>query len=149
MTTSSSSSLLVPTLTKLDNQGPFAAVRRLILYLLQSAQNHKFKTIVILLGLYAAKKTYGIYSTFTSTIKQITGAETAPEEQKPKSESEVAMAAYISQKPQQHMLQLTIFQKTQKSIEDNITSQVMYICSTVVEKHFELKQAGNNATMQT
>lgn len=72
-------------MTKLEKRGPLYQIRRLITFLLVSARNHKFKTIVILLGLYAAKKTYGIYNTFSSTIKQFTGTETEPEEMKPKS----------------------------------------------------------------
>jgi hypothetical protein len=69
---------------------------------------HKFKTIVILLGLYAAKKTYGLYNSFTTTMKQLTGQDTAPEEVYQKSESEVELANYLGLSSN-HMLQLTIF----------------------------------------
>jgi len=65
---------LTPTLLKVDNNsGPFNLMRRFVYYLMRTAMNHKFKTVVILLGLYAAKKTYGLYNSFASTIKQLTG----------------------------------------------------------------------------
>jgi hypothetical protein len=85
-------------------------LRRFVFYVLSKARAHKVKTIVILLGLYAAKKTYGIYNTLSDSFKSITGGDKT-EQVRPDNKSELALTTYLSLN-QNHFLQIEIFKKT-------------------------------------
>ena len=105
-------SLLVPTLRIVNNSNkPLEIMKRFVFYILKQARTHKFKTIVILLGLYAAKKTYGIYNTFADTFRQLSGGEKVDADVKSENASEKALSDYLVFN-QSHLLQLNIFQKT-------------------------------------
>jgi len=43
-------------------------------------------------------------------------------------------------------LQMKIFQSTQRSIQNNLATQVGYVCKQVVDPYFMITKAGSEAT---
>lgn len=106
---------------------------------------HKIKTIVILAGFYAAHKTFGVYKSFKNALNPLASLQElgAGDDEDKKEEADgtsnaammqAQVKAYLKGDPL-HLLQLKIFQSSQRNLLENLPKQVSFVAKQV-EEHF-------------
>lgn len=95
---------------------------------------HKIKTIVVLLGFYAAHKTFGVYKSLKNALNPLAGLQELgvdEDQTEPSAPAQVNLEqekvkAYLKSDPL-HLLQLKIFQSSQKNVLENLPKQVSFV----------------------
>ena len=99
-------------------------LRRLFRSTRETIYRHKLKSIVVILGLYGAHKTFGVYKSLKSALnplsdlQQLDNDDQAAPAHQPSQEAN-QLKAYL-ERDAMHLLQVKVFQSSQRNVLDNL-----------------------------
>ena len=121
-------------------------VKRSLFYCKDLAFEHKFKTLLILLGFAGAYASYGFYRTVKMMFDPFGFGGSVPGDPDQANlevnQSQQQLKSYIGEDPQ-NKRSIEIFQKTQNSVKDNLSNQISFMCRNVVAAHYKLQDASD------
>ena len=115
-------------------------------------REHKVKTFVVILGLYAAHKSFGLYKSIKSALNPLGDLEELEGEDgadgnnmgsSPESADKALFTSYMRADPL-HLMQVKILQLSLKNVHGNLPKQVTFLAKAV-EQHYNLTEAGTRA----